>query len=122
MYLSNMNIQNVHSIHNPSQYSLSSNKVNIPENFAKNMPNALIKVSEPQINKNINNNLSNNYLKQMYTPRLAPSSGSLTENFIKSRAGLTPLYKFNEAATKYEAMSVAPILLKQLKKNIDLFI
>ena len=122
MYLSNMNIQNVHSIHNPSQYSLSSNKVNIPENFAKNMPNALIKVSETQINKNINNNLSNNYLKQMYTPRLAPSSGSLTENFIKSRAGLTPLYKFNEAATKYEAMSVAPILLKQLKKNIDLFI
>ena len=117
-----MNIQNVHSIHNPSQYSLSSDKVNIPENFAKNMPNALIKVSETQINKNINNNLSNNYLKQMYTPRLAPSSGSLTENFIKSRAGLTPLYKFNEAATKYEAMSVAPIFSKQLKKNIDLFI
>ena len=55
-----MNIQNVHSIHNPSQYSLSSDKVNIPENFAKNMPNALIKVSETQINKNINNNLNNN--------------------------------------------------------------
>jgi len=122
MYLSNMNIHNIHSIHNPNQYSLSSDKVNIPENFAKNMPNALIKVSETQINKNINNNLNNNYLKQMYTPRLAPSTGSLTENFIKSRAGLSPLYKFNEAATKYEAMSVAPIFSKQIKKNVDLFI
>ena len=76
-----MNIHNIHSIHNANQYSLSSDKVNIPENFAKNMPNALIKVSETQINKNINNNLNNNYLKQMYTPRLAPSAGSLTENF-----------------------------------------
>ena len=51
-----MNIHNIHSIHNANQYSLSSDKVNIPENFAKNMPNALIKVSEKQINKNIKNN------------------------------------------------------------------
>ena len=71
MYLSNMNIHNIHSIHNPNQYSLSSDKVNIPENFAKNMPNALIKVSETQINKNINNNLNNNYLKTDVYPQIS---------------------------------------------------
>ena len=117
-----MNIPNVNPISGHNQYSVTSSTTNLPTSFAKNMPNSLVKISEPQNNKHINNNLNNTNLRQIYTPRLAPSTGALTENFIKSRARLSPIYRFNEAATKYEATSTAPLFLKQLKKNVDLII
>jgi len=59
---------------------------------------------------------------QIYTPRLAPSTGSLTESFLKSRSNMSPIYRFNEAATKYHMTSLAPTFLKQIKNNVDIVI
>ena len=109
-------------ISNNNHYSINNLRAGLSSNVANNMPNGLIKVIEPQNNKNIANNVKNTDLRQIYTPKLAPSAGSFTENFLKSRASSSPIYKFNEIASKYEMTSVAPISLKQLKKNIDLFL
>ena len=49
------------------------------------MPNGLMRVSEPQNSKNIANRLNNQQLKQIYTAKLSPSVGSLTESFIKAK-------------------------------------
>jgi hypothetical protein len=117
-----MNVNNTYPISNNNHYSINNLRADLPDNLANNMPNGLIKVFEPQNNKNITNNLKNTNLRQIYTPKLAPSAGSFTENFLKSRATSSPIYKFNEVASKYEMTSVAPLYLKQLKKNIDLFL
>ena len=117
-----MELSNLQTSTNYTQYNISNSRTNIPEFIANNMPNGLVKISEPQNNKNIENNLKNTDLRQIYSPRFAPSSGSLTENFLKSRSNSTPIFRFNEAATKYEMVSVAPIHLSKIKKNIDLMI
>ena len=117
-----MNIPNIQPISIYNQHLTRNISANLSDRVANSMPNGLVTVSEPQHNKNLNNNLNNANLRQIYSPKLAPSSGSLTENFIKSRSNLSPVYRFNEAATKYEMTSVAPIFLKQLKKNVDLII
>ena len=105
-----------------NQYNISNNRTNIPNYIANNMPNGLVKISEPQNNKNIENNLKNTDLRQIYSPRFAPSSGSLTENFLKSRSNMSPIFRFNEAATKYAMVSIAPTQLSNIKKNIDLML
>ena len=117
-----MNLPNIQPISIYNQHNNKSIVANSSDKLANNMPNGLVKITEPQSNKNLNNNLQNTNLRQIYTPMLAPSAGSLTDNFIKSRSTLSPVYRFNEAATKYEMTSVAPIFLKQLKKNVDLII
>ena len=113
---------NIHPINNPNQHLISANINNMSDKLANSMPNGLLRVAEPQTNRNIENNLKNTDLRQIYTPRLAPSTGSLTENFLKSRSNMSPIYKFNEAATKYQMTSVAPTFLKQIKNNVDLVI
>jgi hypothetical protein len=117
-----MNMPTIQPISSYNQFSTKFVNTGLSDKFANSMPNGLTKVSEPQNNKNINNNIRNTDLRQIYTAKLAPSAGSTTENFLKSRSNLSPVYKFNEAATKYEMTSVAPIFLKQLKKNVDLVI
>ena len=117
-----MNIPSISSLSYNNNYSINNIGSNISDNVANNMPNGLVKISQPQNNKNLNNNLRNPDLRQIYTPKLAPSTGSLTENFIKSRSSMSPVFKFNEVATKYEMTSLVPINLKQLKKNIDLIL
>ena len=112
---------NIHPIHNPNQHLISTNN-NMSDKLANSMPNGLLRVAETQTNRNIENNLKNTDLRQIYTPRLAPSPGSLTENFLKSRSNMSPIYRFNEAATKYQMTSVAPTFLKQIKNNVDLVI
>jgi hypothetical protein len=67
------------------------------DKLANNMPNGLLRVAETQINRNIENNLKNTNLRQIYAPKLAPSNGSLTESFLKSRSNMSPVYRFNEA-------------------------
>ena len=114
---------NIHPINNPNQHLISTNNINnISDKLANSMPNSLLRVSEIQTNRNIENNIKNTNLRQIYTPKLAPSTGSLTESFLKSRSNMSPLYRFNEAATKYQMTSVAPTFLKQLKNNVDLVI
>jgi len=112
---------NIHPINNPNQHLISANNY-ISDKLANSMPNGLLRVAETQTNRNIENNLKNTNLRQVYTPRLAPSAGSLTENFIKSRSSMSPIYRFNEAATKYQMTSIAPTFLKQIKNNVDLVV
>jgi len=117
-----MELSNTQTTTNFNQYRMNNIRSNISENVANNMPNGLVKVFEPQNSKNIENNIKNSELRQIYSPRFAPSSGSLTENFLKSRSNLTPIFIFNEASTKYEMVSVAPISLTKIKRNIDIII
>ena len=113
---------NIHPINSPNQHLISANINNMSDKLANSMPNGLLRVAETQTNRNIENNLKNTDLRQIYTPRLAPSAGSLTESFLKSRSNMSPIYRFNEAATKYQMTSVAPTFLKQIKNNVDLVI
>jgi hypothetical protein len=92
------------------------------DKLANTMPNGLLKVAETQTNKNILNNFANGTIKRIFNPKLAPSAGSLTENFLKARSNNTPLYMNNEASTKYEMISASPVFLKQIKRNVDLFV
>ena len=66
----------------------------------------------------INHNV-NDYRKNIFTTHLAPSTGSLTENFLKAKSLLSPVYRNNEAISKYEAISLGPLMLKQVKKDLD---
>ena len=103
-----------------SEHSLVHyNKQRINDKTANNMPNGLQRVSEVKENKYINGKLLNNPKKQIFTASLAPSIGFLTENFVKSRSLLSPLYRNNEAVAKYEAISLSPLSLTTVKKDLD---
>ena len=117
-----MNVFNSQVSHNLNQYSISNTNTNLSDKLANNMPNGLVRITEPKDTKFIANNVRNTDLRQIYSPRLAPSTGSFTENFLKSRSNLSPVFKFNEAATRYQMTSVPPTFLKQIKHNIDLII
>ena len=117
-----MNIINSSYLPNQNQYSINTDTVRYNDKTANNVPNGLLRVPEAQPNKNITNNLLSDNLRKIYTPRLAPSAGSLTENVLKSRASMAPIFKHNEAATKYDMISMAPLFLKQIKKHIDIIV
>ena len=117
-----MELSNLQTATAYNQYNVNSNRINITESVANSMPNGLVRITEPKNNKNIEHNLRNTDLRQVYSARYAPSSGSLTESFLKSRSNMSPIFRFNEAATKYEMISAPPINLTKIKKNIDLII
>ena len=117
-----MELSNLQHSTSYNQYNINSIRTNISESVANSMPNGLVTITEPQNNKNIEHNLRNTDLRQVYSTRYAPSSGSLTESFLKSRSNMSPIFRFNEAATKYEMISAPPINLTKIKKNIDLVI
>ena len=118
MYFLSM-INPIHST-NPSPYSTAHyNKLIINDKTANNMPNGLQRVSEIKENKNLSGKLLNDPKKQIFTTSLAPSIGFLTENFVKSKSLLSPIYRNNEAIAKYEAISVSPISLTAVKKDLD---
>ena len=98
--------------------SYSQNKVPISDNIANNMPNGLLRIPEIQNNKNINNQIHHKMMKNIFTHQLAPSS-SLTESFVKARSLLSPIFRNNEAIAKYESISMAPIKLAQVKKDLN---
>lgn len=104
-------------VHNENSYY--NHKASITDNVAKNMPNGLLRIPSIQNNKDINHQVNNRNLKQIYTQNLAPSIGSLTENFIKAKSLLSPIYRSNEAVAKYEAISISPVKLTQVKKDLD---
>ena len=98
--------------------SYSHNKVPISDNIANNMPNGLLRIPEIQNNKNINNQIHHKMMKNIFTHQLAPSS-ALTESFIKAKSLASPIFRNNEAIAKYEAISLGPLTLKQVKKDLD---
>ena len=94
---------------------------NIPINdiSANNMPNGLLRIPNIDNSKNMNNHNVNEYKKNIFTTHLSPSTGSSTENFLKARSLFSPVYRNNEAISKYEAISLGPLMLKQVKKDLD---
>ena len=117
-----MNVLYSQPINNVNQYSINGMNTKISDNLANNMPNGLLRIPETKDTKYISNNIKNTDLRQIFTPRLAPSTGSFTENFLKSRSNLSPVFKFNEAATRYQMTSLPPTFIKQIKSSIDLII
>ena len=108
------------------------NAINRTENFgytvqksplndisANNMPNGLLRVPHIDNSKNMSNHNVNEYKKNIFTTHLSPSTGSSTENFLKARTLFSPIYRNNEAISKYEAISLGPLMLKQVKKDLD---
>ncbi len=112
-------INPIHSISLSDYNTPHSNKLNINDKTANNMPNGLQRVSEVSENKYINGKLLNDPKKQIFTASLAPSIGFLTESFVKSRSLFSPLYRNNEAIAKYEAISISPLSLTTVKKDLD---
>ena len=49
------------------------------------MPNGLLRVPGIENNKNMNNHLVHDYKRNIFTSNLAPSTGSLTENYLKAK-------------------------------------
>ncbi len=95
----------------------------ISDKSANNMPNGLLRVSEIQNGKNLRNFTGNrDNIKQIYNSKLSPSAGSLTENFLKARSLSGPIYMHNEAITKYESISIAPLKPKQMKKTLNMIL
>ena len=108
------------------------NAINRTENFgytvqksplndisANNMPNGLLRVPHIDNSKNMSNHNVNEYKKNIFTTHLSPSTGTSTENFLKARTLFSPVYRNNEAISKYEAISLGPLMLKQVKKDLD---
>lgn len=92
----------------------------INDKIANNMPNGLLRIPNIDNSKNMNNhNVVNHYPKQIFNAHLSPSVGSLTESFVKSKTLFSPIYRNNEAISRYEAISLGPIALKQIKKRLD---
>ena len=63
-----------------------ANSVPITENYVKS-------ISDSQRQQN---NLQYNYRKQLYSSYGAPSTGSTTESFLKSKSLNSPIYRHNE--------------------------
>ena len=113
---------------NPINYTYNGNLANLnqsnlntmTESIAKHMPNGFLRV--PSVDNSKNNNytfVDNKNKRQLFNRVLSPSIGSFTESFLKSKALLSPVYRNNEAISKYEAVSSAPINLNRIKKTLD---
>ena len=109
----------LYSVNKPDHIHYSSQKNPINDISANNMPNGLLRVPSIENNKNMNNHLVHDYKRNIFTSNLAPSTGSLTENYLKAKSLLSPVYRNNEAIAKYEAISLGPLMLKQVKKDLD---
>tara|TARA_Y100001954_G_C15437580_1_gene419914 strand:- start:52 stop:402 length:351 start_codon:yes stop_codon:yes gene_type:complete len=106
-------------INRTENFGYSVQKSPINDVSANNMPNGLLRVPQIDNSKNMSNLSVNDYRKNIFTTHLSPSTGSLTESFIKARSLFSPVYRNNEAISKYEAVSLGPLMLKQVKKDLD---
>ena len=76
-------------------------------------------VTGPNVIKRSLNNVSPNFLRNVYMSNQSSSNGSLTESYIRSRASLSPAYQYNEISTRYNMISAIPMKLVQIKKSIE---
>ena len=65
--------------------------------------------------------ISKENFKNLYTRTFSFSNGDSTEQFLKSKYLLAPVYIYNEAKTKYDMISKLDISLPSLKLNVDIF-
>ena len=106
-------------INRSDNFGYNPQKLPINDISANNMPNGLLRVPHIDNSKNMSNHNVNDYRKNIFTTHLAPSTGSLTENYLKAKSLLSPTYRNNEAISKYEAISLGPLVLKQVKRDLD---
>lgn len=83
---------------------------------ASTMPITNKAIQETNVLSRSYNNIYPNFIKGLYNNDQSASSGSLTENFIRSRASLSPTYMQNEIATRYSMISLIPDTLSQIRK------
>ncbi len=58
--------------------------------------------------------------RNVFSKNLTPSNGSSTEQFIKSRFLLTPIYNNNEAKSKYDMISKMESKTKDVRIQVEL--
>ena len=109
----------LNAINRTENFGYTVQKSPINDISANNMPNGLLRVPHIENSKNMSNHNVNVYKKNIFTTHLSPSTGSSTENFLKARSLLSPVYRNNEAISKYESISLGPLMLKQVKKDLD---
>ena len=109
----------INVVNKAENISYSLQKSPVGDITANNMPNGLLRVPHIDNSKNMSNHNVNEYKKNIFTTHLSPSTGSSTENFLKARSLFSPIYRNNEAISKYEAISLGPLMLKQVKKDLD---
>ena len=109
----------LNAINRTENFGYTVQKAPINDISANSMPNGLLRVPHIENSKNMSNHNVNEYKKNIFTTHLSPSTGSSTENFLKARSLLSPVYRNNEAISKYEAISLGPLMLKQVKKDLD---
>ena len=112
-------ITSLNAINRTENFGYTVQKAPINDISANSMPNGLLRVPHIENSKNMSNHNVNEYKKNIFTTHLSPSTGSSTENFLKARSLYSPVYRNNEAISKYEAISLGPLMLKQVKKDLD---
>ena len=115
----NTQINPINNVTQPSVHHY--NKFNAQQ-FANGMPISENSVNQVEHSSRQFNNLAPRYMKNIYSPSLSPSSGSTTENFLKSKALLSSNFRHNEKATRYQMISEIDLKLYNMQKTIDLFI
>ena len=59
-------------------------------------------------------------LRNLFNRNFSHSNGSNTEQFLKSKNLLTPVYIYNEAKTKYDMISKLEISLPEIKPQVNI--
>ena len=59
-------------------------------------------------------------LKNLYTKSFSFSNGDNTEQYLKSRNLLSPVYIYNEAKTKYDMISKLEVSLQKIKLQVNI--
>ena len=65
--------------------------------------------------------ISKENFKNLYNRTFSYSNGDTTENYLKSKNLMTPVFIYNEAKTKYDMISKLEISLPKIRLNVNLF-
>ena len=87
---------------------------------ANAMPTNGLRVVDP-VHKNIRSKeyVQKQNIREIYSSNLSPASASSTENYLKSKSILAPVYIHNEARSKYEMISRMPINKVDLNSQVN---
>ena len=117
-----MNIPSPQNSNYAGIYSLAPLRNQTTGSSASSMPKNETIVTEVNSNKRALNNLTPNYIKNIYLANQSASNGSLTESFIRSRASLSPAYFHNEKKTRYDMISSIPIKPLKIHKTFERYV
>ena len=59
-------------------------------------------------------------VRNLYTKSFSFSNGDNTEQYLKSKNLLTPVYVYNEAKTKYDMISKLEVSLPKIKLQVNI--